>query len=599
MSFIQNNSRALKQARSRRFFPATATNHKINSRNHSTLQQLPKVPTGITGLDEITGGGVPAGRPTLVCGAAGCGKSLLAVEFLIRGITQFGEPGVLMTFEESAEDIKKNVASLGFDVPRLVAQRKLFIDQVQVNRSEIEENGEYDLEGLFIRLGHAVNSTKAKRVVLDTIETLFSGLTNQAILRSELHRLFGWLKQKGLTTIITGERGEGQLTRQGLEEYVSDCVILLDHRVHGQISTRRLRVVKYRGSTHGTNEYPFLIDEQGISVLPLTGARMDYTVSNQRISTGIPELDEMLGGRGLFRGSTSLLSGTAGTGKTSVAAHLADASCRRGEGCLFFSFEESEQQIVRNMRTIGADLEPHIRRKLLRFYSARPTTLGLEMHLVRMHKLVEQFQPEFVVVDPVSNLSTAGTMSDSFNMLIRLIDFLRRKNITAFLTSLTGGDGMLEGTEEGVSSVVDSWLLLRDIELNGERNRALYVLKARGIAHSNQVREFLITSQGVKLVPAYLGAAGVLTGSARLNQEATDEAAIQSARDELARKKMTLVHRRKAIEAQVESIRASFRAEEEEFARALAQASARTQQIEQDRQAMAKSRRSVSTDRRK
>jgi circadian clock protein KaiC len=561
----------------------------VKIKNPQSSDFLQKVPTGITGFDEITGGGVPAGRPTLICGSAGCGKSLFATEFLVRGIVEFGEPGVLMTFEETANDIKKNVASLGFNVADLIAKKKLVIDHVHVDRNEIEENGEYDLEGLFIRLGHAIDTIGAKRVVLDTIETLFSGLSNQAILRSELRRLFGWLKERGMTTIITGERGDGALTRQGLEEYVSDCVVLLDHRVNGQISTRRLRIVKYRGSTHGTNEYPFLIDEQGISVLPLTVSSMDYDVSGERIPTGVAQLDEMLGGKGFYRGSTILLSGTAGSGKSSLSAHLANATCQRGERCMYFSFEESPAQILRNMKVIGINLEPYVKKGLLQFHSTRPTVHGLEMHLVRMHKMIEQFKPAVVVVDPVSNLQSAGNLDDSTNMLIRLIDFLRKKHITAFMVSLSTG-GELETTEEGLSSMVDTWLLLRDIELGGERNRLIYVLKSRGMAHSNQVREFLITSKGIKLEEAYLGAAGVLTGSARLNQESRERVEKQLAKEEVQRKKLTLAHRRKAIEAQIEALRAGFKTDEEEFERFVANDGAKERQIEHERAAMAKSR---------
>lgn len=428
---------------------------------------LPKAPTGIQGLDEITAGGFPRGRPTLICGSAGAGKTLLAMEFLVRGATEYNEPGVFMAFEETAPELTQNVRSLGFDLDQLAKEKKLLIDCVRIERSEIDETGDYDLEGLFIRLGTAIDAIGAKRVVLDTIENLFAGLQNQGILRAELRRLFRWLKDKGVSAVITAERGEGALTRHGLEEYVSDCVVLLDHRVTDQISTRRLRIVKYRGTAHGTNEYPFLIDEEGFSVLPVTSLGLQHEASEERISSGIPRLDTMLGGEGFYRGTTILVSGTAGTGKTSLAAHFVDAACRRGERCLYFSFEESPGQMVRNMRSIGLNLDQWTRKNLLQFHSSRATFYGLEMHLAIIHKIVQEFEPKVVVIDPVGSLIQAGNRRDAHTMLIRLIDFLKQRGITAFLTNLTSAGDALEKTDVEISSIVDSWLFVRDIELNG------------------------------------------------------------------------------------------------------------------------------------
>ncbi|MCZ7626005.1 MAG: KaiC 1 [Candidatus Methylomirabilota bacterium] len=475
---------------------------------------LPKSPTGIQGLDEITGGGLPKGRPTLVCGGAGCGKTLLAMEFLVRGAVQFGEPGVFMAFEESAKELTQNVASLGFDLHALIARKKLSLDHVRIERSEIEETGEYDLEGLFIRLGHAIDVIGARRVVLDTVESLFSGLPNELIVRAELRRLFQWLKAKEVTAIITSERGNGTLTRQGLEEYVSDCVILLDHRVTDQASTRRLRIVKYRGSAHGTNEYPFLIDEHGMTVLPITSVGLAHPVSTERIATGIRGLDAMLGGKGYYRGSTALVSGTAGSGKTSLAAHFADAACRRKERVLYFAFEESPDQVTRNMRSIGIDLRPWKQKGLLQFHAIRSTYYGLEMHLTMMYKAITAFGPHVVIVDPITSFVVDGHQIEVKAMLMRLIDFLKTHQITALCTSLTAGGATLEHTDTAVSSLIDTWLLLRDVEAGGERNRAMYILKSRGMAHSHQIREFLLTDRGVDLREIYVGPGGVPTGSA-------------------------------------------------------------------------------------
>ena len=526
---------------------------------------LPKTPTGIKGLDEITGGGIPLNRPTLVCGDAGCGKTLMSIEFIVRGAMEYGEPGVFMAFEEKADELAMNVASLGFDLDKLQAEKKIKIDHVHIDRTEIEETGEYDLDGLFIRLNYAIDSIRAKRVVLDTLENLFAGLSNQAVLRAELRRLFHWLKEKGVTAIITGERGDGKLTRQGLEEYVSDCVILLDHRVIDQISTRRLRIVKYRGSIHGTNEYPFLIDEDGISVLPVTSLKLEKPVSSERVTSGIPALDRMLGGRGFFKGSSVLVSGTAGTGKTSIAAYFANETCKNGKRCIYFAFEESPSQIIRNMHSINVDLQQYVDKGTLKFYASRPTLYGLEMHLVAMYKVIKEFAPQTVILDPITNLITVGSVSEVKAMLIRLIDFLQEEQITVMFTALSLNNIVNEQTDEGVSSLVDAWLLVRDIEHNGERNRGMYIMKSRGMKHSNQVREFIITDKGLDLVDVYLGPEGILTGSAReaqMLQEQTGEVLRENA---VGRKDREISRKRKVLEAKISSLQTEFESAEEEL----------------------------------
>jgi circadian clock protein KaiC len=553
----------------------------------SPRDALPKTPTGISGLDEITLGGLPKGRPTLVCGAAGCGKTLFAMEFLLRGAEQYGESGVFMAFEETEQDLAQNVRSLGFDLNRMVAENKIYVDHVRVERSEIEETGEFDLEALFLRLNLAIDTVNAKRVVLDTLESLFGGFTNQAILRAELRRLFRWLKDKGVTAVITGERGEGQLTRQGLEEYVSDCVILLDHRVRDQVSTRRLRIVKYRGSTHGTNEYPFLIDEDGIHVLPLTSLQLNHAASDERISSGVPRLDTMLGGQGYYRGSSILVSGTAGTGKTSLSAHFADATCRRGERCLYLAFEESPAQLMRNMKSIGVDLTPWAKKGLLRLEASRPTLHGIEMHLATIHKKVNDFKPQVVIIDPISNFASAGTAAEAEAMLLRLIDFLKTRQVTAMFVNLTAGGDAWERTNVGVSSLIDTWILLRDIELAGERNRGIYVLKSRGMKHSNQIREFLITSEGIRLEDVYVGPEGVLTGSMRAAQEDRERAAALAQQQEAKRRQRELARRRAALEAQIASLHAEFEAVQDEAQIAAGLQKAREEQIEESRSAAA------------
>ncbi|MEI6277074.1 MAG: circadian clock protein KaiC [Prolixibacteraceae bacterium] len=551
---------------------------------------LPKSLTGIQGLDEITGGGLPKGRPTLICGNAGCGKTLLAMEFLVRGATQYNEPGVFMAFEETEKELTANVASLGFDLDELTAKKMLLLEHIHIERSEIEETGEYDLEGLLIRINLAIDTLGAKRIVLDTIESLFGGLPNTLILRAELRRLFRFLKEKGVTVIITGERGEEMLTRQGLEEYVSDCVIMLDHRVTEQTSTRRLRVVKYRGSAHGTNEYPFLIDETGFSVLPVTSLGLNHTVTNDRISSGIPRLDTMLSGKGYYRGSSVLVSGTAGTGKSSLAAHFAFAACKRGENVLYFALEESPKQIMRNMRSIGIDNEQWVNKGLMKFYSNRPTFYGLESYLTLMHKVINEFNPKVVIVDPISSFIVGTNDFEAKSMIMRLVDFLKMNNITGFFTSLTGSDSELEHTKINISSLIDTWMILRDIEIGGERNRGLYVLKSRGMAHSNQIREYKLTDNGAQLLDVYVGPEGVLTGTARVAKEAKENMELISRQQETERKKLALERKRKAMVARITELQEEFEAESAETLKAISLEEERNQAFLQQRSDMAKSR---------
>jgi circadian clock protein KaiC len=550
---------------------------------------LPKTRTGIWGLDEITGGGLPRGRPTLVCGGAGSGKTLLATEFLVRGALEFHEPGVFMSFEESEAELARNVASLGFNLEEIVSRKLLFIDQVIVARHEIEETGEYDLEGLFVRLGHAIDSVKAKRVVLDTIEALFGGLSDQGILRAELIRLFRWLKDRGVTAVITGERGDGTLTRHGLEEYVSDCVILLDNRVTNELATRRLRIIKYRGSSHGADEYPFIIDEQGFSVLPVTSAGLDHIASTERVSTGLPKLDDMLGGKGYFKGTTILLSGPPGSGKSSLCGHFVEAACRRGERAVYFASEESGSQIMRNMRSIGIELEPWLGKGLLRFLAARPTLQGLEVHLSRIQRSLVEFKPSVAVVDAISDYESMGSPLQVRNMMMRLIDFFKTQQITVVFTTLTGSEGQ-PTSGIGMSSIFDTWIHLNHLQDNLERNRVLFVMKSRGMATSKQVREFILTDRGAVLKEIYTGPAGAMLGAARLAQEARDEAAAEARKQESALTHRLLKRKKQAMESSITAIRRQFEAEAAELQAALDAKEKQESVFSQDRARIVKQR---------
>jgi circadian clock protein KaiC len=558
---------------------------------------IAKCRTGIRGLDEITEGGLPRGKPTLVCGGPGCGKTVLGMEFLVSGATQYDEPGVFFAFEETPPELNQNFATMNFDVARLCAHKKLYVEHVEIKRHDIEEAGEYDLTGLFVRLQKAIDSVGAKRMVLDTVEFLFSGFRDSMILRAELRRLFQWVKERNLTTIVTAESGNGQLTRHGLEEYVADCVIALDNRVNNLNTIRHLRVVKYRGSAHGNSEYPFIITGSGFSVLPLSLQSLTHKASNQRVPSGIRALDEMLDGKGFFRASSILVSGSAGTGKSSIAAHFVHAACQRGERAVLFASEQSQDEISRNMRSIGIDLEPWVKKDLLRFYTVRTGSCGLEKHLVLMHDAITAFSPKVVVIDPISNYGSIGTADDVKSMLTRLLDMFKSRNITAMFTSLIGAGHTAEDSIVGMSSLMDTWLLLENLESNGERTRGLNIMKSHGMAHSNQIREFRLTNHGAQLVDVYVGPRGVLTGSARELQGMQDRAAVQEQQQELARKRDELNRKRQQMEAQIAGLRSEFEVEEQEVTRTLAQTEAHEKRISRERVQMGQIRQRVAARR--
>ena len=552
---------------------------------------LKKAPSGIDGFDEITTGGLPRGRPTLVYGGPGCGKTLLGLQFLTIGAEKYGEPGVFLAFEETVDDLKRNVRSLGFDLADLMSRQLLTIEHARIEPAREIGQGDYDLDALFMRLARAIDTAQAKRIVIDSLGVLLHHEPDRAAIRDAFHRLFRWLANRGVTSVVTAEEGENGHSRHGFEEYIADCVVHLDHRIRSQLSTRTLRVVKYRGSSHGTNEYPFLIDEGGVHVLPVTSIGLDHTVTSERVSSGIARLDHMLGGAGFYRGTTVLVSGTPGSGKSSLAAHYITAACARGERVLAFTYEESPDQVIRNMASIGLDLRRWVDDGLLRFIAARPSMYGLEMHLAVMLKAIDSFAPHSVIIDPISNLVRAGTGTDAQTVVVRLLDLLKTRGITAILTHPTNDAEHVGRTDLAVSSIIDSWILMQTLPTGGERNRTLYILKSRGMAHSNQIREFLMTSTGISLVDVYTGPDGVLTGAARAAREAQSRAEAMLRERQIAQRERAKARRRKTIEAQIATLQEQLSEDESETGLDIAEAKAVVAQLEKDRSAMAKRRR--------
>jgi len=522
---------------------------------------LKKTPSGINGFDEITDGGLPKNRPTIICGNTGSGKTVISMEFLVKGALKYNEPGVFMSFEETREELATNMESLHFDLDSLIKKRKIYIEYLEIDKSQNIEAGRYDLEGLFVRLQNAITSIGAKRVVLDSLDALFYGLNNNAI-RPEIKRLFKWLKEKEVTAIITSESDNGFSTKNGLEQYVADCVIALDNRTVNQTTTRRIKIVKMRGSVHGINEYPFSIDMNGISVLPLISQLANQSLSTVRISSGVKDLDGMLDGKGFFEGSSILVSGSAGTGKTSIAISLINATCIKKIRGLYCAFEESSSQITRNMLSIGLDIEPYIKSGVLKMYSSRPTIQNLELHLIAIQKIIEEFDPKIIVLDPITNLIAEGINTEIRQMLAHFVDFLKSKNITVLFTAaITLETVKSNPSDEGISAMVDTWILVRDIETNSERNRGIYILKSRGMNHSTQVREFVITDNGLSLLPIYISAGGILTGSAKLEHTLQKEEQNKLFKNEIKTRNSEIERKRKMMEENIALLKTNFESE--------------------------------------
>jgi circadian clock protein KaiC len=549
--------------------------------------QIKKCPTGISGLDSITGGGLPEGRPTLICGTAGSGKTMLATEFLVRGVLEFGEPGVLVAFEERASDLTANMASIGWDLTALQKEGKLAIESFGTRDTGLDENP-LDLSHLFARLELAIDEVGAKRVVLDSLEVPLAGLKDQATIRSELHRLSSWIKEKGVTAVITGERGTEALTKNGIEEYVSDCVILLDNRVIEEISTRRLRIVKYRGSRHELNEFPFLISDDGVKALPMSNLGLNYQVNTERFLTGIDELDSMLGD-GIYQGNNILINGTAGTGKTTIGATMSEASCKRGERVLMLLFEESPDQLIRNMKSIGVDLGKWREKGVLRMDANRPSSRTPEHHLMSCLKAVLEFKPDLVVVDPISSMIESGTHGQSWAFMMRLVDLLKTHMVTSVFLDLSDEDSETK-TQAGVSSLMDTWIRLRAVERYGGRDPVLSLIKSRGTAHSRQDREFYFTPEGLKFIPPYIGPGGVVTGSARAAQEVLDKAERVKRTHELEGSRLALKMAKTQHEAQMNALKAEFEAKKIKLEREIRDMEEAEQVRDDDRLRMASMR---------
>lgn len=554
------------------------------------IKRLAKCPTGIEGLDTLTNGGLPRNRLTLICGSAGSGKTSLGIEFLVQGIIKYDEPGLFITFEEKPQEIIENAASIGFDLEDLINKKKLFIEYIPVQEEEVMQSGDYTLEALFIRFEQVITSIAVKRVTLDTLDSIFASLGNTPVLRAEIYRLFNWLKQKNITSLVTSEAGITTLSRNGLEEYISDCVISLRTNIVSEVLTRFLRVVKYRGSKHGTNEYPFLITDIGINLFPITSNYLNNIVSTEFVSTGVKELDEMMDNKGYYRGSTVLVTGTAGTGKSSLAAVFSNSICQTGERCIYFTFEEMINQILRNMSSVNLNLQQWIDKDLLKFYAYRSPTYGLETHLLTIQNVIKEFKPHAVIIDPITNFDLIGTELEIKSMMTRLIDFLKAQQITALFTSLATTIDPREQTEIGISSLIDSWLVLQNLEQAGERTRGITILKSRGIAHSNQIREFIITSNGIKLEKIYVGPNGILTGSARLDQEEQEKLHLLLQEKETLRRKKLLEHKKALLEAKIMALKSEFDADVEEIESLIMKEEIQNKRILETRSAMAKRR---------
>ena len=541
------------------------------------------VSTGVKGLDDVLGGGIPQGHAMLLVGKPGTGKSILSMEYLLHGIELHKENGVYISFEESEKQIISNAASFGWKFEEMVKKNKLAISYIDMQPEQMRTVGDYDLSALILRVKGAIKKVNARRVVIDGINNLLSTFDDERIIRSDLLRLIREIKEVNATIFITGERGHDSWSKMGFEEYLADGLMHLDNRTDGNYQTREIQVVKCRGINHYTGKSPFIINSEGMSIRPLITADFDYKVLKSRVSTGIADIDNMLGGKGLYRGSTVYITGPSGAGKTSISSSFANGACSRGERALFLAFEESSDQIIRNMKSIGLSLDKWVNEKLLYFYTARATTNSLEGHLDNIMTMVREVEPTCVVLDPISAFRPIANENETKLMLIRLNDYLRARKITTVFTALSSDGEYSEHADVQLSSIADTWIVVRIMDYKGERNNVMQLMKSRGMSHSRQMKEMYFTGNGLKLQNVYQGPEGVLTGAARIGQEKYEK--LKEARNviEIDKNRKKIERKKSLLEASIEALKHEYEEELEALHAAIEEAEEQNSKIKETR----------------